>query len=108
MASSTHSALAVGLVNALVASHVPHDSMHHIYKGKTARSWQQLPGEIIRLITTFYLLDVSTSGHCPNSWAIREMWPHRFAYTTFRDALEVERIMHIFPTWKPHIRIAAR
>ena len=30
------------------------------------------------------------------------MWPQRFAFTTFRDALEIERVMRLFPAWKPH------
>lgn len=55
-----------------------------------------------RLITTYYLLDASATGYCPNAWEPRELWPQRFAFTTLRDALEVERMMHLFPAWKCH------
>lgn len=55
-----------------------------------------------RLITTYYLLDTSANGYCPNAWEPRELWPQRFAFTTLRDALEIERVMHLFPAWKCH------
>ena len=55
-----------------------------------------------RLIATFYLLDISTTVYGPKTWETREMWPQRFAFTTFRDAHEIERLMDVFPAWKPH------
>ncbi|RDX43719.1 hypothetical protein OH76DRAFT_1487641 [Lentinus brumalis] len=95
MASSTHAAPDVGHDNESslnVVAHSAHPSMHHVYKGKTAR-----------LITTYYLLDTSANGYCPNAWEPRELWPQRFAFTTLRDALEIERVMHLFPAWKCHL-----
>ncbi|KAJ6586569.1 hypothetical protein B0H10DRAFT_2234422 [Mycena sp. CBHHK59/15] len=35
-----------------------------VYKGKvTHRLWPQLPAELVRLIATFFLLDVSSTAH---------------------------------------------
>ncbi|EJF57268.1 hypothetical protein BD309DRAFT_868653 [Dichomitus squalens] len=56
-----------------------------------------------RLITTYYLLDISANGYVPKTWEPRELWPQRFAYTTFRDALEFERLRFLFPCWRPHL-----
>ncbi|EMD32918.1 hypothetical protein CERSUDRAFT_118352 [Gelatoporia subvermispora B] len=70
-----------------------------IFKGKDTRSWQQLPPEIIRLITTYCILDASMSNFCPAGWEYREAWPSRLVYTTVRDAQEVERLMYICPAW---------
>ncbi|KAI0644862.1 hypothetical protein C8Q79DRAFT_1011007 [Trametes meyenii] len=72
-------------------------------KGKAARSWSSLPGEIVKLITTYYLLDVTSTGYCPQTWEVPQMWPQRYAFTTLRDARELERIMDLFPGWKPHL-----
>ena len=55
-----------------------------------------------RLITTYYLLDISANGFVPQTWEPRELWPQRYAYTTFRDALEFERLRFLFPCWRPH------
>ncbi|EPQ55366.1 hypothetical protein GLOTRDRAFT_121520 [Gloeophyllum trabeum ATCC 11539] len=71
-----------------------------LYKGKfTNRSWHQLPPEIIRLIATHYLLDVSPSSYCPQTWEIPQFWPMRMMYTVLRDALQVEKLMQICPSW---------
>ncbi|KAI0333238.1 hypothetical protein GY45DRAFT_1359742 [Cubamyces sp. BRFM 1775] len=77
--------------------------MNTICKGKAARSWHDLPAEIVRLIATYYLLDVSANGYAPQTWDTPQMWPQRFAFSTLRDAREMERIMSLFPTWKPHL-----
>ncbi|TFY58343.1 hypothetical protein EVG20_g8185 [Dentipellis fragilis] len=70
------------------------------YKGKiTNRSWQQLPPEIVRLIATHYLLDVSRASYCPITWETRELWPSRMVYTALRDALEVQKLMQLCPSW---------
>ena len=37
--------------NVLVVGNDKHAFMQHVYKGKTARSWQQLPGEIVRHVS---------------------------------------------------------
>ncbi|OBZ65898.1 hypothetical protein A0H81_14130 [Grifola frondosa] len=71
-----------------------------MYKGKVTRSWQHLPQEIIRLITTYYLLNVASTNYCPNTWEVREKWPGRIVYTLLRDALDIERLMSLFPAWK--------
>ena len=54
-------------------------------------------------VPMFHLLDVCVSGYCPSTWEAREMWYQRFAFTTFPDAaLEIERVMHLFPVLRPH------
>ena len=56
-----------------------------------------------RLVSMFHLFDVCVSGYCPSTWEAREMWSQRFAFTTFPDAaLEIERVMHLFPVLRPH------
>ncbi|EIW53922.1 uncharacterized protein TRAVEDRAFT_60523 [Trametes versicolor FP-101664 SS1] len=82
---------------------VGHRTMNTPCKGKTAKSWLDLPAEIVRLIATHYLLDVYTTGFYPQTWEAPQLWPQRFAFTTLRDAREFERVMDIFPTWKPHL-----
>ncbi|KAH9032584.1 hypothetical protein EDB85DRAFT_1203388 [Lactarius pseudohatsudake] len=71
-------------------------------KGKSStglRPWSQLPPEIVRLIATHYILDVSTSSHCPATWELSDSWPHRIVYTVFRDAFALEKLMTVCPSW---------
>ncbi|KAH9067691.1 hypothetical protein EDB87DRAFT_20929 [Lactarius vividus] len=71
-------------------------------KGKSStglRPWSQLPPEIVRLIATHYILDVSTSSHCPATWDLSENWPQRIVYTVFRDAFALEKLMTVCPSW---------
>ncbi|TCD65399.1 hypothetical protein EIP91_002733 [Steccherinum ochraceum] len=77
----------------------PHASA--LYKGKVLRSWAQLPPEIIQLIATHYILQVSPSltSYLPNTWDLRDNWPRRIVYVAIRDALEMERLMYICPSW---------
>ncbi|KAG6847202.1 hypothetical protein H0H93_009561, partial [Arthromyces matolae] len=72
-----------------------------VYKGKvTHRSWPQLPPELVRTIATYYLLDVSRTSYCPQTWDSREAWHHRMVYTALRDASDLERhMMSICPQW---------
>ncbi|KAI0073578.1 hypothetical protein K474DRAFT_1720569 [Panus rudis PR-1116 ss-1] len=70
------------------------------YKGKKLRSWAELPAEIVRLIATHYLHDVSAHGFCPNTWDAREQWPRRMVYTTVRDAVEMDKLMRICTAWE--------
>lgn len=98
-----------------------------VLKGKlTNRSWTQLPEEIIRLvdsqpmgylrpavhyncylslefvrlIATHYLLDISVTNHCPQTWDNKRLWPSRMVYTIIRDALDIERhLMNVCPEW---------
>ncbi|KAH9925884.1 uncharacterized protein BXZ73DRAFT_78864 [Epithele typhae] len=100
--SSSGSALVVPH-SGLVVPTTPLSVMTAPYKGKHARSWQNLPPEIVRLIATFYLLDVSSTSYCPTTWESRDAWPQRFAFTTLGEALEVERVMSLFPAWRPHL-----
>ncbi|KAI0628419.1 hypothetical protein C8Q77DRAFT_1281263 [Trametes polyzona] len=86
-----------------VVSHDVPNTMNTPCKGKTARSWLKLPEEVVRLIATHYLLDLADTGFCPQTWDAPQMWPQRIAYTTLRDAREMERIMELFPGWKPHL-----
>ncbi|PPQ80854.1 hypothetical protein CVT26_015181 [Gymnopilus dilepis] len=72
-----------------------------MYKGKvTHRSWQQLPEEIVRLITTYFLYDYSTTAYCPQTWENRRQWYSRMVFTAIRDTIELERIMGVCPEWK--------
>ncbi|KAI0002249.1 hypothetical protein BJV74DRAFT_43051 [Russula compacta] len=71
-------------------------------KGKSStgvKPWSQLPSEIIRLIATYYILDVSNSNYCPATWDLREHWPHRIIYAAFRDAFALEKLMTMCPSW---------
>ncbi|KAI0365897.1 hypothetical protein BV20DRAFT_699733 [Pilatotrama ljubarskyi] len=86
-----------------VVANNDHRTMNNACKGKTARSWHDLPGEIVRLITTYYLLDVSSTGYSPQTWEVPQLWGQRFVYSTIRDAREIERVMNLFPAWKPHL-----
>ncbi|KAF8911692.1 hypothetical protein CPB84DRAFT_1657466, partial [Gymnopilus junonius] len=72
------------------------------HKGKTLdRSWPQLPEEIVRLITTYLLWDLSTLGYCPQTWEHRRYWCSRMMYACVRDALEIEKsVMSVCPEWK--------
>ncbi|KIK56308.1 hypothetical protein GYMLUDRAFT_76221 [Collybiopsis luxurians FD-317 M1] len=70
------------------------------YKGKvTNRSWAQLPEELVRVIATYYIWDISVSNYCPDQWQQRVFWQNRMVYTALRDAQEVERFMSICPQW---------
>ncbi|KDR69868.1 hypothetical protein GALMADRAFT_214931 [Galerina marginata CBS 339.88] len=73
-----------------------------LYKGKLAhRSWPQLPEEIVRLITTHYLWDLSARSYCPQTWENRKQWYSRMVYSCIRDALDLEKyIMAICPEWR--------
>ena len=87
-------------------------------KGKIShRSWSQLPPEIIRfvdvarhtllcslynlvrLVTTHYILDVCSTISVPHSWDTRDMWHPRLVFTVLRDAIEIEKLMCICPAW---------
>ncbi|KAH8110493.1 hypothetical protein DFH11DRAFT_1860335 [Phellopilus nigrolimitatus] len=70
------------------------------YKGKsTTRSWATLPPEIVRLVITHYLLDVSATSFLPAVWAQREHWPGRMVFAVVRDADAIERLMQVSPAW---------
>ncbi|KAI5119298.1 hypothetical protein M0805_008213 [Coniferiporia weirii] len=70
------------------------------YKGKsTTRSWATLPPEVVRLVVTHYLLDVSAAAFLPTVWTHREHWPGRMAFAVVRDADAIEQIMHVSPAW---------
>ncbi|KAL0955531.1 hypothetical protein HGRIS_001769 [Hohenbuehelia grisea] len=70
------------------------------YKGKfTHRSWPQLPEELIRLIATYFLWDLSATNYCPQQWEAKELWHSRMVYVAIRDAQELERIMQVCPQW---------
>ena len=70
------------------------------YKGKsTTRSWATLPPELIRLVTTFHILDVSSATTLPVCWQPRNKWQNRLAYTVVRDAAIIENLMQVTPAW---------
>ncbi|KAL5504514.1 hypothetical protein ACEPAH_7175 [Sanghuangporus vaninii] len=69
-------------------------------KGKsTTRSWATLPPEVIRLITTHYLLAMSATAALPSVWQQRENWPGRMAFTVVRDAEMLRQLMRVSPAW---------
>ncbi|KAF7428973.1 hypothetical protein PC9H_008210 [Pleurotus ostreatus] len=72
-----------------------------VYKGKfTHRWWPQLPGELVRLIATYYLWDLSITNYCPQQWDSRDQWYSRMVYTALRDAADIEtKFMQICPQW---------
>ena len=71
-----------------------------VYKGKsTTRSWATLPPEIVRLITTHYLLCISATAVLPAVWQQRENWPGRMAFTIVRDAEALQQLMRVSPAW---------
>ncbi|KAF9524979.1 hypothetical protein CPB83DRAFT_860348 [Crepidotus variabilis] len=72
-----------------------------LLKGKlTNRSWAYLPEDIIRLIATHYLWNVSVSGHCPATWENKRLWPSKMVYMTIHDALDIEKhLMNVCPEW---------
>ncbi|PIL32922.1 hypothetical protein GSI_05040 [Ganoderma sinense ZZ0214-1] len=114
MASSTLTVLDVGLdsPNTLpdTVGNDAHIAMHSL-KGKAARSWQDLPAEIVRhvshvaywLIVNYYLLDLSANAYIPKTWEPRELWPQRLAFTTFRDAVQMAHLRKLVPWWKHHL-----
>ncbi|KAF9073354.1 hypothetical protein BDP27DRAFT_1417171 [Rhodocollybia butyracea] len=70
------------------------------YKGKvTNRSWAQLPEEIVRIIGTYFIWDLSVANYCPEQWGLRPFWQNRMVYTALRDGQDVERFMRICPSW---------
>ncbi|KAJ3993032.1 hypothetical protein F5050DRAFT_1784774 [Lentinula boryana] len=70
------------------------------YKGKlTNRNWALLPEELVRLIATYFIWDISVTNYCPEQWQARHFWQNRMVYTALRDAQEVERFMRICPQW---------
>ncbi|KAH8103527.1 hypothetical protein BXZ70DRAFT_889154 [Cristinia sonorae] len=70
-----------------------------VYKGKVLRSWAQLPPEVIQLIATFHMLQLSQTSYIPNTWDIRDNWPRRMVYTIVRDAIAMESLMCVCPSW---------
>ncbi|KAJ8489895.1 hypothetical protein ONZ45_g13396 [Pleurotus djamor] len=76
-------------------------SSNAAYKGKfTHRWWPQLPEELVRLIATNYLWDLSATSYCPKQWETRDQWYPRMVYTILRDAAEIEaKFMQICPQW---------
>ncbi|KAI0262176.1 hypothetical protein BC834DRAFT_400421 [Gloeopeniophorella convolvens] len=71
-------------------------------KGKHSsgtKPWAQLPPEIIRLIATHHILDVSHSHFYPATWDLLEYWPQRMVYEAFRDAFALEKLMGLCPSW---------
>ena len=69
-------------------------------KGKVVvKSWQQLPPEIIRLIVTYTLLEVSATALIPRTWDRRALWQPRMSYTVIRDAKLLEGYMSICSSW---------
>lgn len=71
-----------------------------MFKGKsTTRSWATLPPEVIRLITTHYLLAVSATATLPSVWQQRENWPGCMAFTVVRDAEILRQLMRVSPAW---------
>lgn len=95
--SSTTSTMALSTSPTTTASYSTGD---HIYKGKhTNRSWQQLPPELIRHIASLYLKDVATHLYCPVTWEVREVWPSRMVYAALCQAIELEKLMNVTPSW---------
>ncbi|OJA15099.1 hypothetical protein AZE42_05578 [Rhizopogon vesiculosus] len=94
---STSSTTALSTAPVMTATHSTGD---HIYKGKhTNRSWQQLPPELIRHIATLYIKDVATHLYCPVTWDVREVWPSRMVYVALCQAIELEKLMNVTPSW---------
>ncbi|KAG1731845.1 uncharacterized protein EDB91DRAFT_1153383 [Suillus paluster] len=95
--SSTTSTTALSTSPTTTASYSTGD---HIYKGKhTNRSWQQLPPELIRHIASLYLKDVATHLYCPVTWEVKEVWPSRMVYAALCQAIELEKLMNVTPSW---------
>ncbi|KIJ63498.1 hypothetical protein HYDPIDRAFT_29304 [Hydnomerulius pinastri MD-312] len=98
--STTTSLLPITSLSSSVSTPTTESARDHIYKGKyTNRSWQQLPPELVRTIATHYLLDLQVSNYCPVTWDAKELWGPRIAYTTFRDANDLEKLMQVTPSW---------
>lgn len=53
----------------------------------------------IRAIATHYLLDLQPVSYCPLTWDAKELWHPRIVYATFRDAIALEKLMQVTPTW---------
>ncbi|KXN86034.1 hypothetical protein AN958_10591 [Leucoagaricus sp. SymC.cos] len=70
-------------------------------KGKgTHRSWPQLPEELVRHITTYYLWNRAAAADVPLTWDARELWHNRILYSNIRDAFDLERtLMSVCPQW---------
>ncbi|KAI0319269.1 hypothetical protein OF83DRAFT_826652 [Amylostereum chailletii] len=71
----------------------------HRHKGKLTRSWPQLPPELIRMIATHFLFELSVSTFVPHTWSTYGFWPGRAMYTTYQNAHEMARLMKICPEW---------
>ncbi|KLO05862.1 hypothetical protein SCHPADRAFT_910743 [Schizopora paradoxa] len=70
------------------------------FKGKsTSRSWTQLPPDVIRLVVTQLLLDVSATAFLPQTWQHREHWLSRMVYNIVRETEAVEQVMMVCPAW---------
>ncbi|TEB06371.1 hypothetical protein FA13DRAFT_1807134 [Coprinellus micaceus] len=72
-----------------------------VYKGKaTRRSWPQLPEELVRLIGSYYLLNIQATAYMPHTWESYEHWPQRLVYMAIRDGLVLERnLMSVCTGW---------
>ncbi|TDL22944.1 hypothetical protein BD410DRAFT_721772, partial [Rickenella mellea] len=74
--------------------------MRSTYKGKvTHRSWQHLPQELVRLIVTHALLDISANAYVPKSWEQRDQWLPRMVFNVVRDTDYMENFMNVCPPW---------
>ncbi|KAJ2922799.1 hypothetical protein H1R20_g14273, partial [Candolleomyces eurysporus] len=82
-------------------TNITKDEKRMVYKGKaTHRSWPQLPAELIRLIATFYLHNLSYTSYCPQTWEAHEFWQQRMVYAAVRDGIELERgLMSVCESW---------
>lgn len=70
------------------------------YKGKVAhRSWQHLPPELVRLIVTHALLDISANAFIPQTWDQRDQWLPRMVFNVLRDTDTMEHFMLVCPPW---------
>ena len=70
------------------------------YKGKsTTRAWAALPPEVLRMVVTHLLLEVSAAAPLPHSWMRREDWQSRMVYVVVRDAAAIEAVMRVAPSW---------
>jgi hypothetical protein len=52
-----------------------------------------------RHIASLYLKDVATHLYCPFTWEVREVWPSRMVYAALCQAIELEKLMNVTPSW---------
>lgn len=52
-----------------------------------------------RHIASLYLKDVATHLYCPVTWEVREVWPSRMVYAALCQAIELEKLMNVTPSW---------